>query len=377
MLFDQHISEIGKSIKKCDTKEEILKCFESSVFDVTKSFTLLNTIQKVKTAARNKGLFCEPTQFEVRSETIQILGDLEDKQYTGTIMPIKHEVKGFLEMPGVLATLIDNQNRMLRSPFPNLVNGAIGKEILRKNENKTVIFIGLYQDDFNPDNALGSNATSTKLSAYYYNYPTLPEHLAVNLKYIFVAAVHKAKDVNNKEVLEHGVDPGIYAIWGAFHPLEVDGLELEIDGQRRKVYLAISQFVGDNLGLNTAFGFSRGFTANYCCRICEIRKDVMESTYVLDPNILRKEDNFNECLEETNNEARKGVRYDSWLNKFQYFRVFFNYSLDLMHDIFLGVFRYDLTAILRYYILVKGVFSLKEFNEAKRSFEYGRKDKGI
>lgn len=81
------------------------------------------------------------------------------------------------------------------------------KNILKRNEGKTVVFIGIYQDD--SDNPLGPHKKGTKLSAYYYSYPTLPEHLAMNLNNIFLAAIHKSNDVNNNEVIDHGIDPAI------------------------------------------------------------------------------------------------------------------------------------------------------------------------
>lgn len=98
----------------------------------TRSLDLLNTVQKVKTAARNRGLFAEPHQFVVRDETIQVLRELEENKALGTLMPIQHEVKGFLEMPSILEFIISNQKRMLESPFPNLVNGEIGKKHFEK-----------------------------------------------------------------------------------------------------------------------------------------------------------------------------------------------------------------------------------------------------
>lgn len=373
-LVAKYLSGIGDKMKACNSKEEMLQCFEYLSFEVLKSLELLDTTQKVKVVARNKGLFSEPKQFIVRDESVQILGELEEEQSMGTIMPIEHKVKSFLEMPGVLDSILTNQTRMLESPFPNLVNGEIGRNILQKSEGKTTIFLGIYQDDFNPDNPLGPHNSSTRLSAYYYSYPTLPEHLAFRLANIFLAIVHKSKDVNSQEVLDHGIDPAIYALWNAFRPLEIDEIELKIGGKKRRVHLALSQFYGDNLGLNTSLGFSRGFRAKYCCRICQINSETMKTCLDVALHLLRREDNFNECLGAESKEEGKGVLYDSWLNMFKFFKVYTNFSVDIMHDVFLGVFKYDLKAILNYYIS-RGVFTLNEFNQKKKSFEYGKKDR--
>lgn len=362
-------------MKRFQTKEEIMQSFDLISSEIIQSLELLNTSQKVKTVTKKRGLYMEPSKFVVKKEVFEKLGVFKDKEYTGSIMPIEHEIKGFLERPGVLDAILENQQNMLNSSYPNLINGEIGKTVLKNNVDRNVVFVSIYQDDFNPDNSLSPHATNTKLSSYYYGFPTLPVHHSVNVDNIFLAAVHKTKDVENSEVLSHGVDPGIFAIWEAFSPLEENGFELEIEGNTIKVYLAVAQMFGDNLGLNTNFGFNRGFTGGYSCRICEVHKDEMEISVETRQDLIRTESSFNECLQGLSNVEKKGVKYDSWLNMFRYFKVYNNHSVDIMHDVFLGVFKYDLIAVLNYYIKNK-TFSLQEFNRQKKKFDYGKKDKG-
>lgn len=47
-----------------------------------------------------------------------------------------------------------------------------------------------------------------------------------------------------------------------------------------------------------------------------------------------------------------------------------NISSDIMHDVYLGVCKYDLTHILKYFIYNKKYFTLKQLNEKIRTFPY-------
>ena len=100
-----------------------------------------------------------------------------------------HQIKKFLEIPKMLATIMHNQEMLMRGQsYKNMVNGSIRKSIMSSYNGKKVIPISIYNDDFNPDNTVSPHASDCKLSAFYYLLPTLPDHLSHNLKFIFLAA---------------------------------------------------------------------------------------------------------------------------------------------------------------------------------------------
>ena len=57
-----------------------------------------------------------------------------------------------------------------------------------------------------------------------------------------------------------------------------EGIEICVDGQKHRIYFAVLGILGDNLGLNTIFGFKESFSAHYYCRICRASK---ETAYIL------------------------------------------------------------------------------------------------
>lgn len=136
--------------------------------------------------------------------------------------------------------------------------------------------------------------------------------------------------------------------------------------------------MGDNLALNGCLGFLRGFIAKFICRICTIPKDQREKATREQVEFLRNKENYEECLRGRHAiiDERKGVKYNCVLNFLDNYKVYENFSVDLMHDCFLGVFKTDIFSILNYYIQDKKVFSLADFNQGKKTFDYGKKNDG-
>lgn len=81
-------------------------------------------------------------------------------------------------------------------------------------------------------------------------------------------------------------------------------------------------------------------------------------------NLLRNEQNYVAGLH--------GIKEFCLLNYLNNYRVYRNFSADLMHDLFLGVFRRGLNEIL-IYLLDLG-FTVKEINDAFSGFDWGTKD---
>lgn len=101
----------------------------------------------------------------------------------------------------------------------------------------------------------------------------------------------------------------------------------------------------------------------------------MQTSTVISNDLLRNEQNYKECLRSETIEERKGVKYDCFLNRFRHYKEYLNFCIDIIHDTFLGVFKYDLVSVLRYYIKTTKKFISIEFNEDQR-FDYGPKQKG-
>lgn len=177
------LSGIGNRLKKESTYSEALLSFKMSVFEINQTMESLDSEQKLMTAVKRTGVFFEPRQFIVNEETIQVEGDFEEKYEYGTVMPIKDHIIKFLEQPNVFQRILGNQEKLSNSNVSkSLVNGSVWRKILEKYTGKDVIPISLYCDEFNSD----SNKDS-KINAFYYAFPTLPNFVSTSIENIFLA----------------------------------------------------------------------------------------------------------------------------------------------------------------------------------------------
>lgn len=371
------LADFDQKLKCSKTLTEAVTSFQMGAFDINRSLELLNTEQKLLTAASKSGIMFEPKKVVLQQKTVQRLGEFEEENYLGVIMPMKEQIKKFLELPNVYSKIMENQiDSLMGTKYTNLVNGSVWTDIMKLYEGKDVVPIALYCDEFNPDKDTSSHAKDTKLNAYYYSFLTLPDYVATNIKNIFIALLYKVNDVDKKSVASHGIDPALHALLDVLIPLSREPIQINVDGVTQEIYIVAPQFFGDNEALNTVLGFSRSFSGAYFCRICMIHRTQMEFSVEINEELIRNENNYNECLAGHTTETKKGVKYNCPLNILTYFWVYRNISVDIMHDAFLGVLKYDLISILIYYIHFKRIFTLDQFNEAKDRFDYGKKSAG-
>lgn len=290
VFMRETLDMVRAKIMNLDSKKDILSQFDESTFEITRSMELLNTHQKLRTVARNRGILEEPTYFTVDENLVQVLGEFEEQKATGCLMPIKHQIISFFECSGILEIMLStqneaNQNKVNYGIYENVVDGSIWKKVIsyykEKDENATVIPVHFYNDDFHIDSPVSPHSGKTKMTAYYYHFPTLPDYLTTNIDYIFLAMLHRSKDVDNEKVCSHGVDPALFALWNNLKHMETNGIQVNVDGQTIKVYIVFLQMYGDNLALNASLGFSRGLSGSFSCRICIIHKSDMNTKTVI------------------------------------------------------------------------------------------------
>lgn len=376
-FFKSCLEDIGEKIRTSSDKEAAITTFKKLTFYVTNAFKSFNTKQKLVTALVGRNVYKEPEIFLLNRRIVEKHGNIDEKESHGVIMPIKHQIKLFLELPNVFQRIIHNQSQGDPSGnYTSVIDGELWRKIVEKYERKHVIPVFLYNDDFQPDNQISPHSSTNKLSAFYYSFPTLPDYLALNLKTIFIAALVKAKEIEYANILEQEFDPALFALFEVFSDLERNGVSIKVNGKSEVVFIVLPQFLGDNLSINSCLGFMRGFTAIYICRICLMPKDIREQATKEMPELLRNKENFEEGLNGKNRDERKGVAYNCILNFLDNFKVYENFSVDSMHDVYLGVFKSGISFILYYYIIDNKIFTLSDFNEVKRNFDYGKKEAG-
>lgn len=213
-------------------------------------------------------------------------------------------------------------------------------------EKKIEIFEGklsipyiLFLDDFCVDNPLGSHAKDQSICGVYYTFPTIPQHQLSKLSNIFVAGFFKTKDRSL-----YGNSFSIRPFINRIKNLETQGIKIEVLDKIYHIHFILAFVVGDNLGLNTYLGFASSFNSNYYCRACKRSKFEMQSDITEHENSLRTIDNYTTDIM-TNNEKLTGIKENCVFNNIKSFHVTNNFYFDIMHDLFEGICRYDITKI--------------------------------
>lgn len=350
--------------------QEILQV--QSYFEaITNPFQDLETDFLRLEALKESNMYIEPNAYVIGSQyvTKQIKENVELtlNNVTGQHFPMKEVLKRVLELPGALDSTLENLKNLQESPKPfvNIVQGEIWQEKIKQFENKTVLPLYVYFDDFEPDNALGSHATEHKIGAVYYSIACFPPECLSSIQNLFLSLLFLSEDkiFTNEKVFKPLIDDLI--------DLEINGIE--VNGQR--IYFSLCMILGDNLGMHEILGFIRGFAANYPCRICKIYKNVLHTQTVADKSLFRiSRDYFADVLK--NNPSETGIEEMCVFNRIpSYADPTKNPHVDLMHDI-CGVGAYDMGEIFHYIVQRKNYIDLFILNERICNFDYSLTETG-
>ena len=194
------------------------------------------------------------------------------KSDTFSYVPLQAVRKRFLELPGVWEAIQENKSKddgVLRDFHDGLYykNHAL---LCQPN----CLSLGLYNDDMETTNPLGSHTGIHKLGFFYYIVKELPAIYNSSLSNCHVLQVYYSADRKKygfSSILENLVDE--------LKHLSREGMHIFIDGIEVHVRVALGQVSGDNLGMHGLFGFTESFSANHPCRFCIIHKEAMQHTY--------------------------------------------------------------------------------------------------
>lgn len=135
-------------------------------------------------------------------------------------------------------------------------------------------------DDFEICCPIKSKATKHKICGVYFQIRNMPPNVSAKIDNIFLIALATTADLKDDTVLN------------SLNELIVDELKkLESEGfktsDEKTWKAALVNIAADNLGANFVMGFSKGFNANYYCRICSMPSVECEATTKEVPDKLR------------------------------------------------------------------------------------------
>jgi len=328
-------------------------------------FSEIDTEAKLVVRLKELNVYQEPTEYIIDHSVSDshALGktNIDFVAETGMLMPIQFQMKNFFERPGILDMVLNEIDELeTASKLVNFVNGTLWNSKIAKFPNKICIPYFLYTDGVCIDNYRGTHAMDTSLTAYYYNFPTLPPHWLSSLKNIFVALVYCSKQEN------HGLTQCLYKLTDIIKTIENEGIAITVGDASYTVHFILGVVLGDNLGLHAILGFSKSFSSTLSCRFCKATKEISRTAFEEDEGLIRKKEEYFTDLQQPFIDS--GLKEQTILIEIDSFHPYENFSVDTMHDIIEGVCHYDLSEMIKHFLKFT---TLETINHRKRNFDYG------
>lgn len=252
-------------------------------------------------------------------------------------------------------------------------DGSRFKENVLLNVEGVRIALGLYIDDFEVSNPLGTSKKKHKLCAVYWVLANLDSKYRSALHSIQLALLCKVKTVTDCGYAE------------VLRPLIKDLVTLEehgvyVEQLAQSVKGTVLYVAADNLGAHGLAGFQECFSVGYCCRFCMCNKDEMQETEVISgihqPRTKENHDRHVEkVLEDRKTLSQHGVKGRCPLNDhLTHFHVVDGFPPDILHDLLEGILPAELALCLQD-LIAKKYISLDSLNTAIRHFPYTFSDK--
>lgn len=278
------------------------------------------------------------------------------------IIPLRKILKCFLKIPNVFQEILNYISTETNKQYiSSLFNSKLWKKISINNKGRIILPLVLYYDDYETGNPLGTSAGVHKVGAFYVSLMGVPPKYASRLENIFLLGLCYSSDrikYGNKNILKHFLEE--------FSFLEKNGITLELNSQIHQVYFCLFLVIGDNLGVNSLLGFNESFNSNYFCRVCTSSKLDAQNSLLENIHSLRSPENYAVDL----NGCYHGIKEYCILNELDNFHVAENSCVDVMHDLFEGICRYDLGKILFHFIKKKKMFSLLQLHRRIKFFDH-------
>lgn len=347
--------------------QNICRMFDS----ITNMFDGFETTYKRHKEFENCGSYIPPEPFVIGQSLMEKYVNtnlvLEPTTLTGQFIPTRKVLKGFLELPGVLSTILQYMEKLesdTSGRVENIVQGKLWKDKIKpKFPGKIVIPVVFMFDDYESGKSLGSHAGVYNLGAGYVRLPSLPPQFQGALENIFLSVLFHTCDKY------FGNDKLFRKVIAELKFLEEEGIYVVTPEETFHVFFALCICGGDNKGANEILGLAGSFSANFYCRICSIHKLVAAKAVCSDASLIRTPASYENELK-TNNLTLTGRKGECFFNELDSFHVYENIHLDCMHDLDEGCWKYLLTDLVKYF-LAKGRFTLKYLNECIQGFYFG------
>lgn len=222
--------------------------------------------------------------------------------------------------------------------------------------------LSVYNDDIEVGNVLGSKAGINKITMYYFQILNNSDLSSLsNIHLALVAYASDVKQFGHNHILAPFID-------------DLKRLELGITIGDSTVYGTVTHLPADNLAANESQGFVASFSANHFCRFCKMHSSHTQCATQQDSTLLRtKASQALDLLRSTQDPSTSsstGVKSGCAFDELKYFSPVESFAPDVMHDVFEGIAKREISLLLKHLIDNK-VITMLELNGIIKSFDYG------
>lgn len=318
------------------------------------------------------------THFEMKRSKKKNMSIPKLLQSKGHYIPVTETVRSLFKNRKFLDLYLNyNGDSALRGHTceNNVYRGFCCGRVFKENELfknwPDSLQIRIFTDDFTVTNPLGPASTLHKLTAVYFSIQNLPAELLSKTANIYVVALIHSDDIKTKETDYNDIWRMIVRDIGY---LEQFGIEID-DGYSIKGTISCLSF--DNLGANASIGMCESFNSNFFCRICTMAKNDCQTQCKEDRSKYRTMDEYQKHLSVVENSVKVnlsesfGIKRYCVLNDLEYFKIFTNMSVDIMHDITEGIIPFLLHNFFDLIISLK-ILNEDMLQKKFQFFDYGR-----
>ncbi|RXN38661.1 sterile alpha motif domain-containing 3-like protein [Labeo rohita] len=241
------------------------------------------------------------------------------------------------------------------------------------DRDEFTIALGLYIDDFEMANPLGTSKLKHKMCAVYWVIANIPAKYRSTLNSIQLALL-----CNTSTVKKCGYAKVLQPLIYDLKMLEQNGVYLEKLG--KTVRGTVLFVAADNLGAHSLAGFLESFSVERFCRFCMAGSvDAQQQEVCSGFYQLRDKDSHDRQVQEVRNNPELSRTYGvkgacPLTENLDHFHVVTGYPPDIMHDVFEGVVPIELSLCLTD-LIGKTYFTLDVLNHAIKYFNYTFADK--
>ncbi|KAE8747719.1 hypothetical protein FOCC_FOCC005542 [Frankliniella occidentalis] len=363
------VSLLNQSVAATDKVKNIIRKFDSC----QNLFQGFETHYRRLSEFTQTGAYIAPEPYIIGRSTNEVNDDgfvvVEPIELVGQFIPFGRVIKGFLELPGVLKSILNYMSDLDSSytesgPIENIIQGELWREKIKpKFEGKIVLPLKFNFDDYEPNKELGYHTGTHKLGAGYIQIATIPPKFASLLENIFLAVLFHSND------RAAGNDKVFRKVLFELKDLEEKGIKVVTNEGVFQLYFALCLVTGDNLGSNGILGFVESFSAHFFCRICSEQKCITDYQTESNPLKRRNCETYESDLA-INDSSQTGRKGPCVFNTLGSFDVSENIYLDQMHDLDEGVSKYIMYQIVKYLYDMKR-FDVDQLNDLIQGFYYG------